>query len=126
MPKKGQTEEQIIAALKQQEAGEKTRRRFAARRVGRAGATRAAATAGGERAAEGDCDRPHFGPADPAGRARQKVVKHCQRRTIGEVGPESVSGFGAAGGADFSDGLAPRAVAPVARCKWSGAPPCDS
>jgi hypothetical protein len=60
MPKKGHTEEEIIAALKQQEAGEKTTdicRKLGisqARRIGGAGATRAAATAGGERAAEAD------------------------------------------------------------------------
>ena len=94
MPKKGHSEEQIIAALKQYESGEKVGGHLpqaggqpghvlhveeAVCRAGRAGAARAAAAARGERPAETAGGRSLAGPADPAGDRLKKAVKPRQR-----------------------------------------------
>ena len=104
MPKKGHTEEQIIAALQAAGSGREDDGHLpqagdqpgdvllveaAVCRVGRAGATRTAAAAGGERAAEADCGRSHAGPADPAGDRLKKVVKPRQRRRLARWAQEA-------------------------------------
>ena len=101
MPKKVHTEEQIIAALKQYEAGDKPadicgklgisqatlyiwKRQYAG--LGRTGA---AITAGRERKAEADRGRPYAGPADPAGDCLKKAVKPRHRRRLARWAQET-------------------------------------
>ena len=99
MPKKGHTEEQIVAALQRVEGGEKVgdclpelgdqrsdllRLEKAVCRPGSDGAARVAAVAGRERTTETPGRRLVPGSADPAGDCVKKAVRSRLRRRLAE------------------------------------------